>query len=185
MSTATAMRPENDTMNSPTVIAPLAARTVRGYSLDRAFYCDDAVFAADMEQVIGRKWIVAGHVDRVPRKGDYFLFRIGNESIIVVRSGESTINAFYNVCRHRGSLVCAESSGRVARLTCGYHAWTYGLDGALIASPLMPAHLSKKHVGLHRCHVQVFYGFIFINLSDEEPVNFDASFADLAANLDF
>jgi Rieske 2Fe-2S family protein len=185
MSTASAVQPENDTMKSPNVIAPLAARTVRGYSLDRAFYCDDAVFAADMEQVIGRKWIVAGHIDRVPRKGDYFLFRIGNESIIVVRSGEATINAFYNVCRHRGSLVCAESSGRVARLTCGYHAWTYGLDGALIAAPLMPADFSKKDFGLHRCHVRVFYGFIFINLSDEEPVDFDASFADLAPYLDF
>jgi phenylpropionate dioxygenase-like ring-hydroxylating dioxygenase large terminal subunit len=103
----------------------------------------------------------------------------------VVRSGESTINAFYNVCRHRGSLVCAESSGRVARLTCGYHAWTYGLDGALIAAPLMPADFSKKDFALHRCHVRVFCGFIFINLSDEEPVDFDASFADLAPYLDF
>jgi hypothetical protein len=44
--------------------------------LDR-FYCDDAVFDADMDQVIGRKWIVAGHVDRVRNKGDYFLFKIG------------------------------------------------------------------------------------------------------------
>lgn len=172
-------------MNTSSVIAPLAARTKSGYSLDRRFYCDDAVFAADMEQVIGRKWIVAGHIDRVRRKGDYFLYRIGNESIIVVRSDESTINAFYNVCRHRGSLVCAEPAGRLARLTCGYHAWTYGLDGALIAARLMPADFSKKDHGLHRCHVRVFYGFIFINLSDEEPVDFDASFGDLAPYLDF
>jgi Rieske 2Fe-2S family protein len=166
-------------------IAPLVAHTRRGYSLDRAFYCDDAVFAADMEQVIGRKWLVAGHVDRVRKKGDYFLFKVGHESIIIVRSDESTINAFYNVCRHRGSLVCAEPSGRVARLTCGYHAWTYALDGALIAARLMPADFSKKDHGLHRCHVRVFYGFIFINLSDQEPVDFDASFADLAPYLDF
>ena len=136
-------------------------------------------------EVVGRKWIVAGHVDRVRHKGDYFLFKIGNESIIVVRSDESTINAFYNVCRHRGSLICTEPQGRVARLTCGYHAWTYGLDGALLAARLMPADFSKKDNGLHRCHVRVFYGFIFINLSDEEPVDFDASFGDLAPYLDF
>jgi phenylpropionate dioxygenase-like ring-hydroxylating dioxygenase large terminal subunit len=185
MSTAAAAQRESDTVKSASVIAPLAARTVCGYSLVREFYCDDAVFAADMDQVIGRKWIVAGHVDRVPRKGDYFLFRVGSESIIVVRSGESTVNAFYNVCRHRGSLVCAESSGRVARLTCGYHAWTYGLDGALLAAPLMPVDFAKKDFGLHRCHVRVFYGFIFINLSDEEPVDFDTSFGDLAPYLDF
>jgi Rieske 2Fe-2S family protein len=163
----------------------LAAQTRRGYSLDRPFYCDDAVFAADMKQVIGRKWIVAGHVDRVRKKGDYFLFQIGHESIIIVRSDAATINAFYNVCRHRGSLVCTEPSGRAARLTCGYHAWTYALDGALIAARLMPADFSKKDHGLHRCHVRVFCGFIFINLSDQEPIDFDASFGDLAPYLDF
>jgi Rieske 2Fe-2S family protein len=112
------------------LIASLAAHTKTGYSLERPFYCDDAVFAADMERVVGRKWIVAGHVDRVRRKGDYFLFKVGTESIIIVRSDESTINAFYNVCRHRGSLICTEASGRVARLTCGYHAWSYGLSTA-------------------------------------------------------
>jgi Rieske 2Fe-2S family protein len=68
------------------LIARLAANTKIGYSLDRKFYCDDDVFEADMDQVIGRKWIVAGHVDRVRNKGDYFLYKIGNESIIIVRS---------------------------------------------------------------------------------------------------
>jgi Rieske 2Fe-2S family protein len=82
-------------------------------------------------------------------------------------------------------LICTESHGRVARLTCPYHAWTYGLDGALLAARLMPADFSKKDNGLHRCHVRVFFGFIFVNLSEEEPVDFDASFADLAPYLDF
>jgi phenylpropionate dioxygenase-like ring-hydroxylating dioxygenase large terminal subunit len=167
------------------LIARLAADTKIGYSLDRKFYCDDAVFEADMDRVIGRKWIVAGHVDRVRNKGDYFLYKVGTESIIIVRSDESTINAFYNVCRHRGSLICTKPEGRVARLTCGYHAWSYGLDGALLAARLMPADFSKKDNGLHRCHIRVFYGFIFINLSDEAPVDFDAAFADLAPYLDF
>ena len=167
------------------LLSRLAADTQLGYSLNRRFYCDDAVFAADMEQVVSRKWIVAGHVDRVRNKGDYFLFKIGDESIIIVRSDASTINAFYNVCRHRGSLICTKPQGRVARLTCGYHAWSYGLDGALLAARLMPADFSKQDNGLQRCHVRVFYGFIFINLSDQEPVDFDAAFADLSPYLDF
>jgi phenylpropionate dioxygenase-like ring-hydroxylating dioxygenase large terminal subunit len=172
-------------MLTSNVIARLAANTKIGYSLDRKFYCDDEVFAADMEQVVGRKWIVAGHVDRVRNKGDYFLIKIGGESIIIVRSDESTINAFYNVCRHRGSLICTKPQGRVARFTCGYHAWSYGLDGALLAARLMPADFSKKDNGLHRCHLRVFHGFIFINLSDQAPVDFDATFGDLGPYLDF
>jgi phenylpropionate dioxygenase-like ring-hydroxylating dioxygenase large terminal subunit len=102
-----------------------------------------------------------------------------------VRSDESTINAFYNVCRHRGSLICTKPEGRVVRLTCPYHAWSYGLDGALLAARLMPADFSKKDNGLQRCHVRVFHGFIFINLSDEAPVDFDATFGDLEPYLDF
>jgi phenylpropionate dioxygenase-like ring-hydroxylating dioxygenase large terminal subunit len=172
-------------MGDSNVIARLAANTKLGYSLDREFYCGDAVFAADMETVIGRKWIVAGHIDRVRNKGDYFLFKIGDESIIIVRSDESTINAFYNVCRHRGSLICTKPQGRVARLTCGYHAWSYGLDGALLAARLMPADFSKPDNGLHRCHIRVFHGFIFINLSDQAPPDFDAAFGDLDPYLDF
>jgi phenylpropionate dioxygenase-like ring-hydroxylating dioxygenase large terminal subunit len=171
--------------NRSTLIAPLAAKTRSGYSLDQRFYCDDAVFAEDMKEIVSRKWLVAGHIDRVRKKGDYFLYNVGKDSIIVIRSDDSTIGAYYNVCRHRGSLICTEPQGRVARLTCGYHAWTYGLDGALLAARLMPADFSKKEYGLHRCHVRVFYGFIFINLSDEEPVDFDATFADLAPYLDF
>jgi phenylpropionate dioxygenase-like ring-hydroxylating dioxygenase large terminal subunit len=172
-------------MGESGVIGRLAADAKIGYSLDRQFYCDDAVFAADMERVVSRKWLVAGHVDRVRNKGDYFLFKIGNESIIIIRSDESTINAFYNVCRHRGSLICTKPQGRAARLTCGYHAWSYGLDGALLAARLMPEDFSKKDNSLHRCHIRVFHGLIFINLTDEKPVDFDAAFADLGPYLDF
>lgn len=167
------------------LIARLAADTKIGYSLDQKFYSDDAVFEADMDRVVGRKWLVAGHVDRVRNKGDYFLFKVGNESIIIVRSDAATVNAFYNVCRHRGSLICTKPQGHVARLTCGYHAWSYGLDGALLAARLMPEDFSKQDNGLNRCHVRVFHGFIFINLADGEPVDFDAAFGDLAPYLDF
>jgi phenylpropionate dioxygenase-like ring-hydroxylating dioxygenase large terminal subunit len=179
------MNSDTKIMGNSSVMARLAANTKKGYSLDSEFYCGDAVFEADMDRVVGRKWLVAGHVDRVRNKGDYFLFKVGNESIIIVRSDEYTVNAFYNVCRHRGSLICTKPEGRVARLTCGYHAWSYGLDGALLAARLMPADFSKKDNGLHRCHIRLFHGLIFINLSDEEPVDFDTAFADLGPYLDF
>jgi phenylpropionate dioxygenase-like ring-hydroxylating dioxygenase large terminal subunit len=178
---------QNQDANSAqmSLIAALAARARSGYTLDQRFYCDDAVFEADMREIVSRKWLVAGHVDRVRRKGDYFLFKVGRESIIVVRSDETTVSAFYNVCRHRGSLICTEPSGHLTRLTCPYHAWSYGLDGALLAARLMPDDFSRAQNGLHRCHVRVFHGFIFVNLTDGEPADFDSTFGDLAPYLDF
>ncbi len=167
------------------LVEQLARNTQRGYSLDRRFYCDEAVFAADMERIIGRKWMLAGHVDRIRNKGDYFLFNVGGESIIIIRKDASTINAFYNVCRHRGSVICTEQAGHAPRLTCPYHAWTYNLSGSLIAASLMPDDFSRQDNSLNPCHIRVFYGLIFVNLCDAEPEDFDEAFADIAPFLDF
>ena len=167
------------------LMSKLAAGTEAGFSFDREFYCSDAVFAADMEQVIGRKWTMAGHVDQVRTRGDYFLFKIGDEQIIIIRENETSVRAYFNVCRHRGSLICTEASGHKTRLTCPYHAWTYGLDGALVSARLMPDDFSKDDNGLMPCHVRVFFGLIFVNLTPDEPEDFEATFGDFSPFLDF
>ena len=163
----------------------LAAKTHAGYSFDQEYYVSDAVFQADMEQVIGQKWILAGHVSQVPKKGDYFLFRIGVEQIIVIRENATSVRAFFNVCRHRGSIICQADSGNAPRLVCPYHAWTYGLDGKLIAARLMPDDFDKADNGLFACHIRVFHGLIFINMSEGEPVDFDTTFGDMGPILDY
>ena len=156
-----------------------------GYSGPQEFYTSEAVFAADMDRVIGRKWLVAGHVSRVPNKGDYFLYKVGVEQIIVIRENKDSVRAFFNVCRHRGSTLCSEQSGNVPRLICPYHAWTFGLDGRLLAARLMPDDFNKGENGLHACHVRVLHGLIFINLSEDEPDDFDATFGDMAPILEY
>ena len=161
----------------------LVADARLGYSLEQEFYTSEAVFAADMERVIGRKWLVAGHVARIPNKGDYFVYKIGVEQIIVIRENEYSIRAFFNVCRHRGSTICATESGNAPRLVCPYHAWTFGLDGRLLAARLMPDDFDKAENGLHACHVRIFHGLIFINLGAGEPDDFDATFGDMAPIL--
>ena len=163
----------------------LAAATRAGYSFPQEYYASDAVFQADMDQVIGQKWILAGHVSQVPNKGDYFLFRIGVEQIIVIRENATSVRAFFNVCRHRGSTICSADSGNAPRLVCPYHAWTYGLDGRLIAARLMPDDFDKADNGLFACHIRVFHGLIFLNMSEGEPVDFDTTFGEMGPILDY
>ena len=163
----------------------LAANTRVGYSFEQEFYTSDAVFQADMDEVISQKWILAGHISRIPSKGDYFLFKIGAEQIIIIRENADSVRAFFNVCRHRGSTLCSAHSGNAPRLVCPYHAWTFGLDGKLIAARLMPEDFDKADNGLFACHIRVFHGLIFINLSEAEPVDFDATFGDMGAILDY
>lgn len=173
------------TETSSQLMQRLAANTRVGYSFEQEFYTSEGVFKADFEHVIGRKWIVAGHVSRVPNKGDYFLFRIGSEQIIVIRENEASVRAFFNVCRHRGSTICSAESGNTPRLVCPYHAWTFGLDGRLIAARLMPDDFDKAENSLFACHVRVFHGLIFINLSEDDPEDFDATFGDMGPILDY
>ena len=133
-----------------------------GYTLPQAFYCDQDVFLHDQEKVFGGLWHIAGHVSRISSRGDYFLFKIGQEEIIIVHEGEGKVNAHYNVCRHRGSRVCKESEGRKSALVCPYHAWTYNLDGSLRKAPLMSKNFKQDEHHLHTCHVRVLNGIIFV-----------------------
>ena len=163
----------------------LASNTRVGYSFEQEFYTSEAVFEADMDQVIGQKWILAGHVSRIPNKGDYFLFKIGAEQIIIIRENSDSVRAFFNVCRHRGSILCSAQSGNAPRLVCPYHAWTFGLDGKLISARLMPEDFDKAENGLFACRIRTFHGLIFINLSEGEPVDFDETFGDMGPILDY
>ena len=172
-------------MTQSDLMTNLAANIRPGYSLPQDFYASDAVFNADYESVISQKWIVAGHVSRIQNKGDYFLFKIGGEQIIVIRENADSVRAFFNVCRHRGSTICQAESGNAPRLVCPYHAWTFGLDGRLISARLMPDDFDKAENGLLACHIRVFHGLIFINMSEDEPVDFDVTFGEMGPILDY
>ena len=81
----------------------------------------------------------ATHVVRIQRRlngGDWVTVRIGNQSLVVLKS-DSGLKAFHNTCRHRGSILCEKERGRFTRerIVCPYHAWTYDLDGRLVGTP--------------------------------------------------
>jgi len=114
-----------------------------GYSLDRKFYWTMPCRGRTMDRVVSRKWIVAATSTRAQQGQTIFSTRSAmNPSSSCAAANRH--QCVLNVCRHRGSLICTKPEGRVARLTCGYHAWSYGLDGALLAARLMPADSRKK-----------------------------------------
>jgi phenylpropionate dioxygenase-like ring-hydroxylating dioxygenase large terminal subunit len=83
-----------------------------GHALARDFYTDPSIFERDMERMLLRHWFCAGHVSSIPRTGDYLLIDLGPESVIVVRTAAGEVRALLNVCRHRGSRLCAARSGK-------------------------------------------------------------------------
>ncbi|PDH42633.1 MAG: hypothetical protein CND83_01305 [Rhodothermaeota bacterium MED-G19] len=141
------------------------------FPLEQPFYVNKEIFELDLETFFYNQWVFVGHASRITNKGDYFLFSIGNESIIIIRENNEKINCFFNVCRHRGSHICLEDEGRVRKLICPYHAWGYDLGGNLINAKMMEKNFNPKNWNLKKCYSQVFEGLVFINLS-EKPSEF-------------
>ena len=154
-----------------------------GFSLDQPFYTHPDIFARDFERIISRKWLFVDHVSRIPDPGDYFLYEIAGESIIVLRDQEGEVRAFFNVCRHRGSRICTKPEGRAVRLVCPYHAWSYGLDGRCVRARGMPPGFDPGPYGLRPCRVRVLQGLIYICLSSDDVPDFDVIAGHIAPYL--
>ena len=125
------------------------------------------------------RWLFAGHVSQLSEPGQYFLFQIGAENIILLRDRQDKVRAFYNVCRHRGARLCSEEKGQFqSGIQCQYHAWTYELSGALMGAPEIKGSegFSEKDYPLHPVEVRVWEGLIFVNLA-ESPTSFEETFS--------
>ncbi len=143
-------------------------------SLPRDFYTDPKIFEADIKKVFRKIWLYADHESKIPNPGDYFLYSIGSNSIIIIRQNDYSIKALHNTCRHRGSTICQAESGNAITLRCPYHAWVYEKDGKLIdkSARVMPEEFKPREHDLRKCAVEVVEGLIYINL-DENPIKFE------------
>jgi Rieske 2Fe-2S family protein len=160
----------------------MKARSANGATmLAQEYYTSSSIFGTEMEAILSKKWLCAGHHSQIPDPGSYFVFEIGNESLIITRDRTGGIRAFFNICRHRGARVCTEAQGRfVGGIQCPYHAWTYGLDGKLIGAPHMDEveGFERSDFPLRPVPVAVWEGLIFINLTPD-PVPFESDFTPL------
>ncbi|QNK82489.1 aromatic ring-hydroxylating dioxygenase subunit alpha [Nakamurella sp. PAMC28650] len=136
------------------------------------FYTDPQVFALEQARIFEDMWFCAIRASDVPTPGSFRTVQVGTESIIISRSRRGEIRAFFNICRHRGLRLCMEESGDVGRaFRCPYHAWTYDLDGKLIAAPnltKMPD-IDRQEYGLKKVHLREWLGYVWVSLADEPP----------------
>src|ERR1700722_957009 len=154
----------SETVDTTTAQLPALIRSRRpGHARPRQFYTDPAIFECDLRRMLLKHWFCAGHASSIARAGEYLLVNLGAESVIIVRTATGEVRALLNVCRHRGSRVCTERTGKAAagRFTCPYHAWTYDLDGHLLVARHMPESFRRADMGLKSLPVRVVEGLIF------------------------
>jgi Rieske 2Fe-2S family protein len=172
----------NAQIRPPTGLTSALAGYREGYALPGEVYRDPAIYEAEIRAIFLKSWLCVGHQSQIPAAGDYFLFEVAGESVILVRDAGGAIHALLNVCRHRGSRICDTPTGHETRLVCRYHGWAYGLDGTLRAAARMGPGFDRGAHGLRRLQLRVFEGLLFINF-DPAPAPFEAIERDLAAPL--
>jgi len=151
-------------------------------ALQQVFYTDSDIYRRDIEEVFLKSWLYAGHLSEIPETGDWLLFEMAGESVIIVRNDEIQVSALLNVCRHRGSKICLEERGCSRKLVCRYHGWSYDLDGRLHSAAHMPDDFDKSEISLKKIHIEILEGMIYINFADE-PAPFEPVREDMVACL--
>jgi glycine betaine catabolism A len=129
------------------------------------------VFDLERERIFARNWYYAGRDEALSQPGDYVTVDVVGENVIVLRGADGELRGFYNVCRHRGSRLCDEASGRMkGAVKCPYHAWAYSFDGRLIGTPNVGKdEIDRDALGLWPVAVDTWHGFVFVHL-DPDPV---------------
>ena len=126
----------------------------------------------EWERIWARCWLLAGLESDLAEPGDFFVFDMGREQILVTRGSDGGVRAFYNVCQHRGNRLVSAERGHAGSFRCAYHAWTYDVDGNLAVVPhedQFPAGVPCRERSLKPVHAGVWDGFVFVCLADRPP----------------
>ncbi len=155
-------------MASPKDVFSVDSDIARAWTLPSHLYTEAATFAAEKERIFERSWQVVGHRDQVANAGDYFTTELVGEPLLIVRDGGGKLRGFYNVCRHRAGPP-AEGCGSRKLFRCGYHGWTYGLDGSLLSATEIEGveGFRPEDFALVPVRVEEWFSFIFVNLDKE------------------
>lgn len=139
--------------------ALLNARHLPGW-----MYTSPEIYEMEIERIFMRSWLCVGRVEEFENHGDYVATRITGEPVLVCRDRNGVLNAFNNLCRHRGVEV-AKGQGNVEEFMCPYHGWLYGLDGKLIGAPFSNdvENFDFNNCRLPRINVDTWGGFVFVN----------------------
>ena len=156
--------------------------------ISREIFVSDWVYEEELEKVFARSWLFVGHESQIPERGDFFVSRMGEESVILCRDGERNVHVFLNSCRHRGMKVCRYDEGNAPVFSCPYHGWSYATNGDLVGVPYFKQayreQLDKSQWGLIEVPQLANYKGAIFACWDPEAPSFEDYMGDMFLYLD-
>jgi choline monooxygenase len=150
-------------------IEALAQRPLEAaLAMPPGMYHDPGIAALEQDRIFRRDWQCAGRAESIPDKGDWFSWQIADQPVLVVRDSKGAVRAHANVCRHRMTRLM-EGQGNCRRIVCPYHAWTYDIDGKLVAARHMERSQAFDAGGIALAPVrcEVWHGWIYLTLDPQ------------------
>ncbi len=132
----------------------------------RRIFWERDIYEQELERIFARCWLFLTHETQIPKYGDFFVTKMGEDEVVVARQKDGTIKAFLNQCRHRGMKLCMAEAGNARAFSCAYHGWAFGIDGDLKSVPceeqVYGPYFDKSRWGLREvAQVESYKGFIF------------------------
>ena len=157
--------PSRKMLSVPMTIPSIDSDIARAWTLPAHLYTDPAIAAAEKESIFSKTWQVIGHADQVKNPGDFFTTELIGEPLLFVRGQDRELRGFYNVCRHRAGPP-ATGCGQRKLFRCGYHGWTYALDGSLLSATEIEGveNFRPEDFALASVRTEEWFNFIFVNL---------------------
>ena len=132
-------------------------------------FASEACLELELDAIFNREWHCVGREDEFAEPGAYRTLTIGRDPVVVLRDAGGELRAMSNVCRHRMMTLLEGEGVLKGRIVCPYHAWSYDLDGRLIGAAYMPDDFDKSACRLPDLKVEIWEGWIYVNLDPEAP----------------
>ena len=158
-------------MNSPAMSSTESSVAPIHRALPAWTYSHPEMTRLEYERILKPSWQIVGHVNSIPNPVDYLTLDIGSDSVVVVRNAKREIQAFHNVCRHRGAKILDGTGHCPGAITCPYHGWSYRLSGELLGMTMRETFpgLERAQFALRPVRMEIQFGFVFVCLAGEPP----------------
>ena len=157
-------------------LGDLFRRTAEARGLPGMCYSDADYHRFEQQRLFGQGWPAVAVGAELPNPGDLLPVTVAGQPVLLVRDRDGKLQAFHNICSHRGVVLVAQAAHRQPLIRCPYHSWAYGLDGRLLKTPDVGgsgkhsvAGLEPATLGLKPIRVGLWGDVVFVNLSGTGP----------------